>query len=1399
MISIPVKASLVLISLMFTIALVGPVRAEAFPGQLTASAISSGENHNCAIRTGSSTVVCWGYNNNGQLGDGTTSDRKTPTPVQSLGAVSKLSAGDRHTCAIDTSGQAWCWGRNHQGQLGNNSINDSSVPVPVQGMSDAVEISAGGDHTCAIDASGQAWCWGNGFAGQLGDNSTNDSSVPVQVQGISDAVEISLGSTFSCAIDVNRDAYCWGDNGTGQLGVGDTFNRLTATKLASLTDDVGDIAAGQRYACAAYASTAYCWGMNDSGQIPGAAPFSVNSTPLMGFMVGAVSTVSTGWDAGCAVDPTGIAKCWGSNLDGELGRGITGGQYLSPMSLNGLSGVIQTDLGADHGCALETDGDVFCWGSNVDGQLGDGTNADHYSAGKVLPVGKFALDAVKTGTGTGTVTSSSAAIDCGTTCSAVVDTDATVTLTATADSSSNFTGWSGCDSVSGNECTVSMGGSRNVTANFNIKRYALDATKTGTGTGTVTSSPAGIDCGATCSAQFDHGTAVTLTATADASSDFTGWSGCDSVSGNECTVSMSEAKSVSANFELKQLNFSLLIGGVGGATVTSSPTGINCDTVCDADFDYGTVLTLTAALDPDTKIELWSGCDTITAQDECVVTMNAVRGVTLFTALKRHLLAVDRLGDGSGVVSSVPAGIDCGDTCSAEFDHGTEVTLTANPDPISRFAGWSGCDQATGTACVVNVNRVRAVNARFDLKHFSLSVVKTGDGDGDVTSAPAGIDCGSSCSADFAADETVTLTATPDSESELTGWSGCDSTNGDECEVSSDQAREVSANFELKRFTLDVERTGSGRGSVFSAPGGIGCSPDCAADYPSGTYVTLAAAPDQRSTFTAWTGCLYQTPQRNCVVSVDQDRTITAEFSRIQHPVHVAKTGSGSGTVTSSPAGIDCGTTCDDSFEIDEDVTLTATADADSELVGWSGCDTTDGNECTVTVDRARNVTAEFAKERRTLDVSQSGAGSGEITSAPTGIDCGPTCYADFDHGTEVTLSADPAADSILAGWSGCDSVSGNRCTVTLDRARSISAEFELKRYGLEVRKGGAGSGAVTSAPVGIDCGASCSADFDHGSVVTLTATADADSDFAGWSGCDSTNGNECAVTVDRALDVTANFGLKHYSLDVSQSGAGSGEITSSPAGIDCGTTCSADFDHGAGVTLSADPEADSTLAGWSGCDSTSGNRCTVTLDQARSVTANFELKRYRIEVGKSGGGSGTVTSAPAGIDCGSDCADDYPADTEIVLTATADANSEFAGWSGCDTTDGNECTVTADQARAVIASFTKRPSARFAPFVMKPSKRTLKRGERNIIKVSVRGAEPVEIDDVSVCVKAPDRLMLARRCVSLGTLAPGETGIARFVIRVRPGADRNWARLHFKIRGAGVETRRGVRIIGIG
>ena len=327
-----------------------------------------------------------------------------------------------------------------------------------------------------------------------------------------------------------------------------------------------------------------------------------------------------------------------------------------------------------------------------------------------------------------------------------------------------------------------------------------------------------------------------------------------------------------------------------------------------------------------------------------------------------------------------------------------------------------------------------------------------------------------------------------------------------------------------------------------------------------------------------------------------------------------------------------------------------------------------------------------------TLSVTLPGTGSGEITSLDPdpGIDCGPTCQSDFPQGSSVSLQAVADDASTFDGWGGACSGTGT-CTLTMNGAQDVTAIFTLVQHTLTVTDLGPGTGVVTSDMGSIDCGVACSDTYDHGTVVTLTATPDAGMTFDSWGGACSGTGT-CPLTMNAAQNVTAAFTISQHTLTVTDMGTGSGVVTSDVGSIDCGVVCSDSYDHGTGVTLTATPDTGMTFDGWGGACLGTGT-CTLTMNAAQDVTATFSPQDEALTVTTAGNGTGVITSDTGGISCPGTCTASYGYGTVVVLTAVPSGGSTFAGWSGACSGTGS-CSVTMGTPMAVTGTFNPPPTS---------------------------------------------------------------------------------------------------------
>ena len=357
---------------------------------LNGAQLASGGAHSCGLTTAGG-VRCWGDDADGQLGDYRGAAFYSTTPVNVIGSATNaraITAGLSHTCQLDSSGGVTCWGRNFYGQLGEGTKTSSYIKVGVAGLSigvASITANASGDHTCAVQTNGAAQCWGRNEYGQLGNGSTIHSPVPVDVAGLgAGVVALAAGGAHTCAI-TGVGVKCWGRNSEGELGDGSTDNRSAPVAVAGLSSVVTAIAAGFSHTCALMASgTVRCWGWNLEGEVGNGSTATIVAAPADVSGLAGVVAISAGGNHTCALMAGGALKCWGRNTEGQLGDGSSINRSL-PVSVAGLgSGVAFVAGGGFHTCAIIAGGGAACWGLNGSARLGDGTIASRYTPQLVL-------------------------------------------------------------------------------------------------------------------------------------------------------------------------------------------------------------------------------------------------------------------------------------------------------------------------------------------------------------------------------------------------------------------------------------------------------------------------------------------------------------------------------------------------------------------------------------------------------------------------------------------------------------------------------------------------------------------------------------------------------------------------------------------------------------------------------------------------------------------------------------------------------------------------------------------------------------------------------------------------------------------------------------------------------
>lgn len=454
------------------------------------------------------TGMAWGGNYYGQLGIGSETTTgceciPTPTAVQGLSEATQIAGGYYSTVALRANGTVMAWGYNQRGALGNGTTNNSASAVPVSGITNAIAVADGGEHGLALLSNGTVMAWGANGDGELGLGTTSGpetcgvspcSRVPVLIPGLSNVIAISAGYYFSSALLADGSVVTWGYDYYGELGDGtgiqpgcECIDHPVA--VPGVSGAVAISASWYTTMALLQDGTVKAWGYNYYGELGNGSQTTESTCDCLGPVsvngVSGVKTMATGGYHGLVELSNGNVQGWGYNAEGELGNGTfttTGCECsLTPGPVSGLSSPQALSAGAYHNLALLPNGTVQGWGENEEGQVGDGTTedrnvptnvaglsgvsgvtADDYQSFAVIGPSQ-ALNVAEAGTGTGTVGGSG--ILCPPNCGSRYPQGQVQVLRAVPGAGSGFAGFSGPCTGTGT-CQVSLGQDQTVTATF---------------------------------------------------------------------------------------------------------------------------------------------------------------------------------------------------------------------------------------------------------------------------------------------------------------------------------------------------------------------------------------------------------------------------------------------------------------------------------------------------------------------------------------------------------------------------------------------------------------------------------------------------------------------------------------------------------------------------------------------------------------------------------------------------------------------------------------------------------------------------------------------------------------------------------------------------------------------
>ncbi len=641
----------------------------------------------------------------------------------------------------------------------------------------------------------------------------------------------------------------------------------------------------------------------------------------------------------------------------------------------------------------------------------------------------------------------------------------TVTVTAPTPDEYTFTGWSGDATVTTNPVTVTMNKNMMLTANYIQNNYKLTVETYPDNSGSVSRNPD--------NPAYTHNQTVALTPAPANGFRFTGWSGDMSGTANPATITMNSDKTVRANFEPRPYRLEI-VKNINGGDVTVSPNK-------DA-YDYNERVTVTAEAASCYTFTGWSGAATGTT-NQVTITMNDNKTLTANFQPSQYTLTTNISPAGGGTVSRSPN--------NTNYNCGATVTVTAVANLGYEFIEWSGETSGTANPISIIMDDNKTLTANFRLKQYTLATNVSPSNGGTVSR-----DLNQSS---YAHGTNITVTATAASCYTFIGWSGDVTSAANPLPITITKDMTLTANFQLKQYSLSASVSPSGGGTVQPYPSQT--------SYACGTNVTITATAASCYTFIGWSGAATGTTNP-VTITVDGNKELIANFQQKSYTLQINTNG---GTVSRSPNK--------DTYLCGEEVTVTAILTSGNTFYGWSGASSSTNTSIKITMDGNKELTANFQKDKYTLTTNISPSlSSGSISRSPNP----DQIY--YDYGNQVTVTATAASCYTFTGWSGASTSTSPSITITMDDYKTLTANFQQYQYTVSTSVSPSSSyGSVSRSPN--------QTNYACGTSVTLTATpTNSDYMFDSWIGAPSNvSASSASITfvVNSNMTLTANFKVK--------------------------------------------------------------------------------------------------------------------------------------------------------------------------------------------------------------------------------------------------------------------------------